>query len=346
MLNKNEPFNPEGDLPKSASGAAAGFGTLLREAREKAGISQADLSNRLHLRMDVVRALEAERLADLPEPTYVRGYLRACARVFEISPQAFLEAFERQTSTAAPTPVIPVPTTPAAETLKPAPPAAAKPVPAVAEKAPPAETAPGPSPSLKIRKEWRINPYLIGAVLLLAIIVLVIFGFSGKSEPPDSMLDTPEATADEAERPAPLALPSPGIGVAPSLPALPTPAPAPVAPAPTASPETPPAAAPATEAVTPTPAPAAATPGPAPGQARIRLRFSEDSWVEIRDSAGNRVLVGLMRAGQERNLEAALPLRFVLGNTPGVQMELNGKAYDLAPHRRSGDSVARFTLER
>lgn len=344
MLNKNEPFNEEGDLPKSASGAATGFGTLLREAREKAGISQADLSNRLHLRMDIVRALEAERLADLPEPTYVRGYLRACARVFEISPDAFLQAFERQTSTAAP--AMPAPKAPAPEALSPAPPPVAKPVPALADKAPPAETAPGPSPSLKISKEWRINPYLIGAVLLLAVIVLVIFGFSGQSEPTDSVLDAQESAVSETERPAPLVLPSPGIGAPPSLPALPTPSAAPSPTAPAAAPETPAPEAPAAAAVAPTPAPAAATPTPTPGQARIRLRFSEDSWVEIRDAAGNRVLVGLMRAGQERNLEAALPLRFVLGNTPGVQMELNGRAYDLAPHRRSGDSVARFTLER
>ena len=119
----------------------------------------------------------------------------------------------------------------------------------------------------------------------------------------------------------------------------PTPPVTPEAPEPLPPPETPPSS----EA---TAAPAAAEPPPPPaGQGRLVLRFEEDSWVEITDAAGGRLLVGLMRKGSERRIEGAVPIRIFLGNAPGVRLTFNGQPMDMSGDTRA-DNTARFTVGR
>ena len=57
------------------------FGPVLREAREKAGLSAADIANALKVTERTVNALEAERYEDLPPRPYIRGYVRRYARL-------------------------------------------------------------------------------------------------------------------------------------------------------------------------------------------------------------------------------------------------------------------------
>jgi cytoskeleton protein RodZ len=66
--------------------------------------------------------------------------------------------------------------------------------------------------------------------------------------------------------------------------------------------------------------------GVGPGSAaRLDLKFTALSWVEISDADGRRLLHGLVDAGSERALSGTPPLRVVLGNAPGVALELNGR---------------------
>lgn len=65
----------------SASGPGDSFGQRLAAAREGAGLGVGDVAAHLRLHVNQVRALESGDLAKLPEPAYVRGFVRSYARL-------------------------------------------------------------------------------------------------------------------------------------------------------------------------------------------------------------------------------------------------------------------------
>ena len=65
------------------------------------------------------------------------------------------------------------------------------------------------------------------------------------------------------------------------------------------------------------------------GQAQLALKFSASSWVEVYDADGRRLLHGVEAADSARTLAGAAPLRVVLGNAPGVALQVNGQAVAL-----------------
>lgn len=60
-------------------------GTLLRQARETAGLSLEDVAEKLYLLRSVVDSLEKDCYERIRGETFVRGYLRNYARLLEIS---------------------------------------------------------------------------------------------------------------------------------------------------------------------------------------------------------------------------------------------------------------------
>jgi cytoskeleton protein RodZ len=65
------------------------------------------------------------------------------------------------------------------------------------------------------------------------------------------------------------------------------------------------------------------------GRAQLALKFSAPSWVEVYDAGGRRLLHGVEAADSARTLAGAAPLRVVLGNAPGVALQVNGQAVAL-----------------
>lgn len=65
---------------------AEGFGAALKRGREAQGISIGDMAARSRLSVQQVRALESERTAELPEPVYVRAFIRGVASVLGLEP--------------------------------------------------------------------------------------------------------------------------------------------------------------------------------------------------------------------------------------------------------------------
>ena len=65
-------------------------GEQLRNARQGYRWSVEDVAANLNLTVDVVRALESGDSEVLPGPTFVRGYLRAYARLMEIDESTVL----------------------------------------------------------------------------------------------------------------------------------------------------------------------------------------------------------------------------------------------------------------
>jgi len=61
------------------------IGQLLREAREKRGVTFEEVSNALFIRKRVVGAIEAGDWKSLPHPVYVKGYVTQYATFLEIA---------------------------------------------------------------------------------------------------------------------------------------------------------------------------------------------------------------------------------------------------------------------
>jgi cytoskeleton protein RodZ len=87
-------------------------------------------------------------------------------------------------------------------------------------------------------------------------------------------------------------------------------------------------------------APVAATPA---AQGELQIKFSADTWYEIRDRSGKVVLGGTAKAGQEVAGGGTAPYKVTIGNVKGVEsMSRNGTPVDLKAANRN--NVARLTL--
>jgi cytoskeleton protein RodZ len=111
--------------------------------------------------------------------------------------------------------------------------------------------------------------------------------------------------------------------------------------------ESPPAAAASSSTATNTTAedssesPASDSPPTIPSDTLV-LHFTQDSWVEITDSTGRRLFYAMGKAGETSTLLGTAPFSILLGYSPGVSLEYNGKIIDQSPYVRQ--DVARFKL--
>lgn len=70
-------------------------GAQLAIKRQEKGYSADYVANKLHLRVKLIELLEADQYAVMPEPVFIKGYLRAYANLLDISPEPLLETFNR-----------------------------------------------------------------------------------------------------------------------------------------------------------------------------------------------------------------------------------------------------------
>lgn len=78
---------------------------------------------------------------------------------------------------------------------------------------------------------------------------------------------------------------------------------------------------------------------------RLTLELSNDSWVEIYDSRGERLFYDVASAGSVQRVEGRAPLRVVLGNAAGVAVAVDGQARQIPESAADGDG-ARFVVNR
>ncbi len=83
-------------LLRESAGEGAGrrAGAQLRRARERRGMSAADVAAGLHLDQRTVSAVERDAWDELPPATFARGYYRAYARFMELPEESVLEALD------------------------------------------------------------------------------------------------------------------------------------------------------------------------------------------------------------------------------------------------------------
>ena len=93
--------------------------------------------------------------------------------------------------------------------------------------------------------------------------------------------------------------------------------------------------------------PSAAKALPAAGAPRGRidavLTYSGDSWTEVYDASGRRLLYGLSTGPATRRIDGIAPLSVVLGDASDVSLEVGGRAASIARFMRS-DHMARFMI--
>jgi len=75
---------------------------------------------------------------------------------------------------------------------------------------------------------------------------------------------------------------------------------------------------------------------PRPTQIRLSLLFKQESWVEISD-ANRRLLFGLQHEGRRRELTGEPPFQLLLGNASGVELTVNDQPYTLPTNGLRGN---------
>ncbi len=336
----NAELGPD-DIPADAPPSPArGPGARLRAAREARGLSLAAAAEQLKLKQGIIAALEADDYAALPSILFARGYLRSYAKLLALPVSEIIGTFESLG-------------------LREAPPAVPK----------------GAILTHKRRGEHLLLKW--GSVVVLGVLgALLVAWFQG--EPPSVFVarqQSHEAPAAAAVIQAP-AMPSeqqrdvrpetavvpPPMDEARALPPQPAEPAGPLTlPAAEATPET---SAAATTAPTAEPAQTAAPAQPAAvappeaatsemsagqsvsaaagGSDRLVMEVSEDSWAEVTDASGERLIYRLLNAGSVAEVTGQGPLRVFLGNAPGVQMRYNGEP--VTGIRISSRGTARVTL--
>ncbi|WP_374432738.1 helix-turn-helix domain-containing protein [Inhella sp.] len=304
--------------------AAAGAGARLAAARKARGLSLASLAAQLKVSEARLAALEAERWSELPDGPYARGLATSFCRALGLDPKDVLHLM----------------------------PGAA---PVALEK-----VAEGINRPLQLHPRQRLQasgPLLLLLMLLLAVAAAVAFWPQGRSLPWSFSAQTAEADAEPVRMveapsvPLPVSVPASASAAAAPLPrpssAVASAASAAAAVAAAAS--VPAAAAPPSSAPLPQAVPVvlAQGVGPAPATAAeaalLTVVAREETWVSISDARGASLVARVLTAGERLQLEApAAPLRVVLGNAPGAELNWRGQSQDLAPFHAV--RVARLTL--
>lgn len=84
-------------------------GDELRRARERAGIERNAVAQRLRLRLSQLDALEQDDYAQLPPPTFVRGYIRTYAREVGLDADDLIAVYDASAAPAEEPPITPAP---------------------------------------------------------------------------------------------------------------------------------------------------------------------------------------------------------------------------------------------
>jgi len=301
-----------------------GLGSRLVEAREKAGLSQKDVATDLHLDLPLIQALESEAFDSLPEPTYVRGYIRSYARLLSLNPEELLELYDQLGHNE-----------PEWEINEPA----------------KHEVAQG--------RQFRHITLVVFLVIIGLLITWVLTEGNGHKDGQDqedvvvvTESSEPAEMSPHAEVINDIEQPESVEPVADSE-AL-DPETVAEEPAEIAEQIDEPVKEAEVEAVVVEERISVSDDESlgdftlagvvAEGQDRVRLSFSNDSWVEIVDSNGVQVLRGLFKKGSVREVVGSAPFSVFLGNTQGVTIQINNETFDPAPFTRR-DSTSRFTLK-
>jgi cytoskeleton protein RodZ len=70
-------------------------GAKLALIRQQKGYSAEYVAGKLHLRVNIIELLEADDYYNMPEAVFIKGYLRAYAKLLDMVPEPFIETFNQ-----------------------------------------------------------------------------------------------------------------------------------------------------------------------------------------------------------------------------------------------------------
>ncbi len=73
-----------------------GVGEYLRKSREALNLGRAEVADGMHLKENIIAALEEDDSDALPSPVFIQGYLRKYARLLDIPEEPLLKAYKQQ----------------------------------------------------------------------------------------------------------------------------------------------------------------------------------------------------------------------------------------------------------
>ena len=77
---------------------------LLAEARQRLGLSQKEVADKLYLTTSFIKYIDAGEFSSLPKPAFIKGYLRNYARVVDLSGDEIVALYDAELQIAEPTP--------------------------------------------------------------------------------------------------------------------------------------------------------------------------------------------------------------------------------------------------
>ena len=292
---------------------AVGPGQLLRNAREQLGWTREQVASRIHLRLTLIAAIEADTYDKHTSHTFIRGYLRAYAKLVGIPEETILAAYDKLGLT------------------------------------PPDNID---MQSFSRRSRQQANDSRLKVVTWLVILVLIALSIAwwwqstARRSAGDEALAASEMGTEQTMSVASV---TPAVDVAdPVLPVASDAVATEVVVSDAAA--TVPAVVAATSAALSTEAsaaeatlapaePAATEPGKAP---QLKMSFTADCWLDVKDANGKTLFSGLKKANDELVLEGPEPLRFIIGAPMAVNLEYQGKSFDMS--RYNNGRTARFSL--
>ena len=351
-------MNEQADQPATPGGQPGIPGKTLQSQREALGWSVEQVADQLKLAPRQVVALEAGDYASLPSPAVTRGFVRVYAKLLKIDAAPLVSMIELN--------------------MPPEAQAGATSSVAAARR----EQRPTTFSQTRFPIAGRRNRLPLGwiaAAVVAAGAALAAWQFdlipslqrdgaTGEA----TVLDNPAAGVVAPGAVAPgtapangaqqgllnpsvplISVPAPAAGgTQPAAPASNAPAPSTTRPAPGApATTTPPAAGAPSAAAGATLAPVVANTAAqvtavpaAAGANTLVLNVREDSWIEVRPSAGGRPLISrLVKAGSTESVELPGPATLVVGAPGGVSATLRGAAVALP--QQSGKTIARVALK-
>lgn len=279
-------------------------GAVLRQARERKGMSVAAVAQSLRLDISVIEALERDEYAKLPGAAYICGYLRGYARLLNMAPEPLITEFQRINGEEAP-----------AQYLK--------------------------HTSLKEKIDTGHSHNGRKAILLglAAVIVLAVLWWQPwtlVSMPGEKASNSQEAaeataTAEQSNSDQQLVLPAtnapdttsvgPATGTAPATE---------LQPLTTTQPE---------NVVT------IATQAPVTSEiSSLSLSASDDSWVQVKDGKGKRLVYEILKGGTQKSVQGVAPFDVLLGNGRNVSVQIDGHVFDHTSYISGPTSRAHFKV--
>ncbi len=89
----HQPRSPQEQLRSLQQTSLQKIGSYLQTVRESKALSQRDIHNQTFIQVYMIEAIETGNLKRLPEPFYVRAFLRKYAQALGLDDLAFIEEF-------------------------------------------------------------------------------------------------------------------------------------------------------------------------------------------------------------------------------------------------------------